>query len=202
MITRRTTLAALAATPLLGTKSFAQEQDAIEVKEMSQGNPDSTVTVMEYASFTCPHCASFHANTYPQLKLNYIDTGKINFIYRDVYFDRFGLWASVVARCDETKFFGISDMLYKRQSEWTRAGDPAAIVGAIRKIGLVAGLSNEEMDACLGDQANLEALVARFQETTTADDVNSTPTLFVNGTKYSNMSYTQLADLIEQELGS
>jgi protein-disulfide isomerase len=202
MITRRTTLAALAATPLLGTRSFAQEQEAIEVKEMSQGNPDSTVTVMEYASFTCPHCASFHANTYPQLKLNYIDTGKINFIYRDVYFDRFGLWASMIARCDETKFFGISDMLYKRQPEWSRAGDSAAVVGAMRKIGLVAGLSNKEMDACLNNQAMAEALVARFQETTSADDVDSTPTLFVNGTKYSNMSYTQLSDLIEQELGS
>ena len=182
MITRRTTLAALAATPLLGTKSFAQE--AIEVKEMMLGNPDAAVTVMEYASYTCPHCASFHANTYPELKANYIDTNKINFIYRDVYFDRFGLWASMIARCDETKFFGITDMLYKRQAQWSRAGDAPTVVAEMRKIGLLAGLSNEQMDACLNNQPMAEALVARFQETTAADDVNSTPTLFVNGTKY------------------
>ncbi|WGI22278.1 DsbA family protein [Amylibacter sp. IMCC11727] len=200
MITRRTALAAMAATPLLGTKSFAQE--AAQVKEMSLGNPDSAVTVMEYASYTCPHCASFHANTYPQLKANYIDTNKINFIYRDVYFDRFGLWASMIARCDDKKFFGITDMLYKRQPEWSRAGDAPAVVGEMRKIGLLAGLSNEQMDACLNDQAMAEALVARFQETTTKDDVNSTPTLFVNGTKYSNMSYADLSELIEKELGS
>ena len=200
MITRRTTLAALAATPLLGTKSFAQE--AIEVKEMMLGNPDAAVTVMEYASYTCPHCASFHANTYPELKANYIDTNKINFIYRDVYFDLFGLWASMIARCDETKFFGITDMLYKRQAQWSRAGDAPTVVAEMRKIGLLAGLSNEQMDACLNNQPMAEALVARFQETTAADDVNSTPTLFVNGTKYSNMSYKQLSDLIEQELGS
>lgn len=198
MITRRTAMAAMAATPLLGTKTLAQ--DAVEVKEMSLGNPEATVTVMEYASYTCPHCASFHANTYPQLKANYIDTNKINFIYRDVYFDRFGLWASMIARCDESKFFGITDMFYKRQPEWSRAGDSAEVVQEMRKIGIIAGLSNAQLDRCLGDQAMAEALVARFQETTAADEVNSTPTLFVNGTKYSNMSYTQLADLIDQEL--
>ena len=200
MITRRTTLAALAATPLLGAKGFAQE--SVEVKEMSLGNPDSTVTVTEYASYTCPHCASFHANTYPQLKANYIDTNKIKFIYRDVYFDRFGLWASMMARCDDSKFFGITDMLYKRQPDWSRAGDPAAIISEMRKIGLVAGLTNEQMDACLQNQQMAEALVARFQETTTADDVTSTPTLFVNGTKYSNMSYSDLAAIIDTALGS
>ena len=200
MITRRTTLAALAATPLLGTKSFAQE--AIEVKEMMLGNPDAAVTVMEYASYTCQHCASFHANTYPELKANYIDTNKINFIYRDVYFDRFGLWASMIARCDNTKFFGITDMLYERQSEWSRAGDAPEVIAKMRKIGLIAGLSNEQMDTCLNNQPMAEALVARFQETTATDDVSSTPTLFVNGTKYTNMPYTQLSDLIEQELGS
>lgn len=198
MITRRTTLAAMAATPLLGARAFAQ--DTPVVNEMFLGNADSPVTVMEYASYTCPHCASFHANTYPQLKSNYIDTNKIKFIYRDVYFDRFGLWASMIARCDESKFFGITDMFYKRQSEWSRAGDTAAVIGEMRKIGLLAGLSNEQLDACLNDQAMAEALVARFQETTGADDVTSTPTLFVNGTKYSNMTYTQLADIIDQSL--
>ncbi|HAD27639.1 MAG TPA: thiol-disulfide oxidoreductase [Rhodobacteraceae bacterium] len=200
MFTRRTTLAAIVATPLLGKASYAQ--DAIEVKEMVLGNPDAVVTVTEYASYTCTHCASFHANTYPQLKENYIDTNKIKFIYREVYFDRFGLWASMIARCDNTKFFGITDMLYERQSEWSRAGDAPEVIAKMRKIGLIAGLSNEQMDACLNNQPMAEALVARFQETTATDDVSSTPTLFVNGTKYTNMPYTQLSDLIEQELGS
>ncbi|MAD95107.1 MAG: thiol-disulfide oxidoreductase [Rhodobacteraceae bacterium] len=200
MLTRRTTLAVMAATPLLGRASFAQ--DKIEVKEMTLGNPDAAVTVIEYASYTCTHCASFHTNTYPQLKASYIDTNKINFIYRDVYFDRFGLWASMIARCDHKKFFGITDMLYDRQSEWSRAGDAPEVVAKMRKIGLIAGLSNEQMDACLNDQLMAEALVARFQETTATDEVNSTPTLFVNGTKYSNIPYTQLSDLIEQELSS
>ena len=201
MITRRTALATLAATTLPASISLAQD-DAVEVKEMISGNPDSAVTVMEYASFTCPHCASFHANTYPQLKANYIDTNKIKFVYRDVYFDRFGLWASMIARCDDTKFFGVADMLYKRQAEWSRVGDPAEVVAAMRKIGLLAGLTNQQMDDCLNNQKMAEALVARFQETSTADEVTSTPTLFVNGTKYSNMAYTELAAIIETELGN
>ena len=108
----------------------------------------------------------------------------------------------MIARCDDTKFFGVADMLYKRQAEWSRAGDPAEVVAAMRKIGLLAGLTNQQMDDCLNNQKMAEALVARFQETSTADEVTSTPTLFVNGTKYSNMAYTELAAIIETELGN
>ncbi|WP_069298588.1 DsbA family protein [Neptunicoccus sediminis] len=201
MITRRTALATLAATTLPGSFTFAQEE-TLTVPDMRLGNELAKVTVTEYASFTCPHCASFHANTYPQLKANYIDTDKINFVYREVYFDRFGLWGAMIARCDPAKFFGIADMLYKRQAEWSRAGEPAAIVGEMRKIGKIAGLSDEQLDACLNDQKMAEAMVARFQETSTADEVNSTPTLLVNGTKYGNLPYSELAEIIDAELGS
>ena len=105
----------------LANVANAQESEAVVIAEMQHGNPDAKVTVIEYASFTCPHCANFHKDQYQELKTNYIDTGMINFVYREVYFDRFGLWSSMVARCDETKFFGISDLLYKGQSEWTKA---------------------------------------------------------------------------------
>jgi hypothetical protein len=106
----------------------ASDVDTSGVLEMSLGNPDADVTVIEYASFTCPHCRSFHETVFGQLKTNYIDTGKINFIYREVYFDRFGLWGGIVARCGgEAKYFGISDLLYKQQSEWLAGGDPAQI---------------------------------------------------------------------------
>ena len=77
----------------------AGDIDTSGVLEMSMGNPDADVTVIEYASFTCPHCRSFHEGAFKDLKKDYIDTGKINFIYREVYFDRFGLWAGMLARC-------------------------------------------------------------------------------------------------------
>ncbi len=81
----------------------AADVDTSSIIEMTLGNPDAPVTVVEYASFTCPHCASFHEGPFQELKKNFIDTGKINFVYREVYFDRYGLWASMIARCWPSK---------------------------------------------------------------------------------------------------
>ena len=199
MINRRLFLTATAATIALPISGFAQT-NAPEVMEMTMGNPDAKVTVTEYASFTCPHCARFHETTFPQLKENYIDTGKINFIYREIYFDRFGLWAGMMARCaGPDRYFGVADLLYKRQRDWA-SGSAAENLANMRTIGRVAGLSDEQMDACFQDQAKAEAMVARFQETAGADDVTSTPTLIINGTKYGNLPYGQLAGIIDDLL--
>ncbi len=87
------------------------------VPELVLGNPDAKVIVTEYASYTCPHCATFHAAVFKHLKADYIDTGKVKFVYREVYFDRYGLWASIIARCGgEMKYFGISEMLFDQQT--------------------------------------------------------------------------------------
>ncbi|MEL7132186.1 MAG: DsbA family protein [Pseudomonadota bacterium] len=180
--------------------------DTSSVVEMQLGNPDAPVTVIEYASYTCPHCASFHAGAYKQLKADYIDTGKINFIYREVYFDRFGLWASAIARCAGTPetFFGITDMLYASQSEWARAGggDPAQIADELRKIGRLAGLDGDTLEACLTDADNLRTLVAWYQQNAAEDGINSTPSFVINGTKYNNMAYSEMATLIDEAAGS
>tara|TARA_R110002072_G_scaffold2579_5_gene21529 strand:+ start:1696 stop:2367 length:672 start_codon:yes stop_codon:yes gene_type:complete len=172
--------------------------DTSTIQEMMIGNPDATVTVTEYASFTCPHCAAFHAGPFKQLKADYIDTGKINFVYREVYFDRFGLWASIVARCGgEEKFFGIADLMYKSQADWTRAGEPAAIAAELSKIGRLAGIDGETLDACLKDAETAETLVAWEKQNREADDVTSTPSFLINGKKYSNMAYDDMKDLID-----
>lgn len=176
----------------------AGDVDTSGIVEMQIGNPDAPVTIIEYASYTCPHCARFHAGPYKELKSQYIDTGKINFIYREVYFDRFGLWASAIARCaGPDKFFGITDLLYASQAEWSRAGDPAAVVGELRKIGRLAGLDGETLEACLQDGEKLQTLVAWFQQNADRDDVNSTPSFVINGTKHSNMSFQQMAEIID-----
>lgn len=173
--------------------------DTSTIAEMSLGNPDAPVTVIEYASFTCPHCATFHAGAFKQLKSDYIDTGKINFVYREVYFDRFSLWASMIARCGGTpqSFFGMSDLIYSGQSTWSRAGEPEAIVGELRKIGALAGLDGDTMEACLQDGENARTLVAWYQENADADGIDSTPSFVINGQKYSNMAYSEMAALID-----
>ncbi|MBM1632704.1 thioredoxin domain-containing protein [Sulfitobacter mediterraneus] len=175
--------------------------DTSSVPDMVLGNPDAAVTITEYASFTCPHCAAFHEGTFKKLKADYIDTGKIKFVYREVYFDRPGIWASLIARCGgEEKFFGIVDLIYKSQSTWARAGDPAAIVEELRKIGRLAGLDSDTIEACLQDGKQAETLYAWYQENGKADDIDSTPSFIINGTKYSNMAYDKLKDIIETEL--
>jgi len=175
--------------------------DTSGIVDMVSGNPDATVEIIEYASFTCPHCASFHAGNYKKLKSEYIDTGKIRFVYREVYFDRFGLWASLVARCGgQEKFFGLADLIYSGQAEWSRAGEPAAIVEELRKIGRLAGLDNEKLEACLQDGDQAQALVAWYQENAEADDIDSTPSFVINGKKYNNMSYPDMKEIIDEAL--
>ncbi len=157
--------------------------------------------MIEYASYTCPHCATFHAGAYKDLKADYIDNGKIKFIYREVYFDRFGLWASLLARCGgEEKFFGLTDLIYAGQSEWTRAGEPAAIVEELRKIGRLAGIDNETIEACLQDGDKARTLVAWYQENAERDGITSTPSFVINGKKYQNMAFSEMKQLLDEAL--
>ncbi len=161
--------------------AMAQDATAVDISgvaEMSMGNPDAKVTVIEYASYTCPHCRNFHQTVFGKLKSNYIDTGKINFIYREVYFDRFGLWAAMVARCGgEMRYFGIADMIYETQEEWVAGGDPTQIAQNLRKIGKKAGLSDAELDACMNDGEQAKALVAAYQKNAEADNIEFDPDL-------------------------
>lgn len=187
---------------LMTGASQAQEAsvDTSGIVEMTMGAEDAKVTIIEYASFTCPHCANFHKGPLKQLKADYIDTDKVHFIYRDVYFDRFGLWAAMVARCGgPEKFFGISDMLYEQQQEWTK-GEPAQIAVNLRRIGKLAGIEPDAVEACLNDNETAKALVAWYQANAEADDVNSTPTLIINDQKYNNMAYDELKAIIEEKL--
>jgi protein-disulfide isomerase len=174
---------------------------AVTVPDMIIGNKDSKVTLMEYASFTCPHCAQFHQDVFKQLKKDYIDTGKIKFVYREVYFDRYGLWAAMIARCGgEMRYFGISDILLSTQKDWAGTDDPAVVVENLKKIGRTAGMEDAAMGACLDNADMAQAMVTAYQTNAEADKVEGTPTLLVNGVKYSNMPYAELKTILDAEL--
>ncbi len=200
----KTALVALVLALLAGVSAASAQDSQIDtsaIQEMSIGNPDAKVTVIEYASFTCPHCQHFHETVMPKLKKNYIDTGKINFIYREVYFDRFGLWAGMVARCGgPVRYFGIVDLLYKQQREWTAGGEPTKIVENLRRIGKTAGLTDEQLDACLSDGDKAQALVALYQKNATADGIEGTPSFVINGKTYTNMSYEDFSAILDEKL--
>ena len=171
------------------------------IPDMMIGNPDAKVTVIEYASYTCPHCASFHAGTFKDLKKNYIDTDKISFVFREVYFDRYGLWASMIARCaGPEKFFGLTDLMFQSQSSWTRAGEPAAIIDELRKLGRLAGINGETLEVCLNDNEKAKSLIAWYQNKAGADNIDSTPSFIINGKKYANMSLAEMSEIIDAEL--
>ncbi len=207
-MTMKKTLASglMALTLAFGLGGFASAQEtapatATEIKDFSIGTPDAKVKITEYASFTCPHCANFHDTVFKPLKADYIDTGKVHFTYREVYFDRYGLWAAMVARCGgDMRYFGISDILFDTQKEWPASDDPNVVVENLKKIGRTAGMDDATLDACMKDGAMAEAMVKRFEENMKADEVEGTPTLFINGVKHANMSYDDLKTIIEAEL--
>lgn len=174
---------------------------AVEVKDFSLGPADAKVEVIEYASFTCPHCAAFHADVYPKLKADYIDTGKIRFTYREVYFDKYGLWAAIIARCGgEMRYFPIADMIFDQQRDWATSDDATVVVENLKRLGRAAGLEDVAMDACLKDGEQAKAMVAHYQENATADDLQGTPSFKINGTMHTNMSYDEMKAIIDAEL--
>ncbi len=171
---------------------------AIKIRDMAMGDANAPITMIEYASFTCPHCARFHEEVFPKIKARYIDTGKLRFVVRDVYFDRYGLWAAMLARCgDGSKFFGLSDLIYSRQREWTRADSEAGIVENLRKLGRVAGMTDDQMNACLQDADKARALVETYQKNAERDQIDATPTFIINGKKYPNMSWADFQTTLD-----
>ena len=177
----------------------AAEADTSAIIDMVLGAEDAPITVIEYASFTCPHCRSFHQGAFKNLKADYIDKGKVRFTYREIYFDRWGLWGSIIARCGgKDKFFAISDLLYTKQSEWAK-GTPAEIAGNLRRIGITAGLSQDAVQACFSDGQKAQNLVAWYEENRATDSITSTPSFVINGTKYANMPYDEFKKILDAQ---
>lgn len=192
---------AQALAPLAANAQETAPAAAVEVQDYGLGPVDAKVKIVEYASFTCPHCAHFHADVWPKLKADYIDTGKIRFEYREVYFDRYGLWAAMMARCGgELRYFGITDILFDTQKDWAGTDDPNAVVENLKKIGRTAGMDDAALDVCMKDAATAEALVAHFETNFKADGIEGTPSFMINGVKHSNMTYEDMKAVIDAEL--
>jgi protein-disulfide isomerase len=212
LTTRRQLLltgAAIALLTGLGIPARAQTEDAADaagaddrsIVEMTMGDPDAPVTVIEYASLTCPHCAVFHRDVLPRIREEFIETGQVHYIMREVYFDRPGLWGSMLARCaGEDRYFGVLDLLFAGQSEWTSAADPAQIVENLYGIGRQAGLTREGMDACFQDSDFARALVGWYQENATEHEIQGTPSFVINGERTGNLPWTEFRARIEAAL--
>lgn len=212
---RRSLLAAVAAAAALSVTSvapvLAQEAQTTEeqmpegkiLPDIVLGDENAPVTVIEYASFTCSHCQAFHEENFPKLKAEYIDTGKIKFIQRDVYFDAVGLWAGILARCGgDDKYYAVSDMIFDEQKTWLSAKTGEEIAANLRKIGSKAGMSAEQMDTCWNDQQKVADLVATFQKNATGDGIEGTPTFIIGGDKVQNQPWDGLKAAIDAKIAA
>ncbi len=195
-ITRRTFTAALSVTAfatalgvspwqLIGeanAQTAAEIAQAGELGDMALGAKDAPVTIIEYASMTCPHCAAFTKDVFPQIKTAYIDTGKVRFIFREFPLDQVALAASALARCvakdDSQKYFAIVDILFKQQNDL--ASDA---LGTINRVGKQAGFSEQMIKDCVqGDPKIQKGILDVREHAYKTLKVNSTPFFFVNGT--------------------
>jgi protein-disulfide isomerase len=196
----------LAALPLGAARAdTTTPPPADTVQDFGIGDVGAKVQISEYLSFTCPHCEHFHAEVYPKLKADYIDTGKVRLTYHEVYFDRYGLWGAMLARCGgEMRYIGIVDLLYDKQRDWAASDDPTVAVDQLKKIGLIAGIDDATADACLKDQTVAQALVTHYQSSLDRDfpknSFQGTPSFIINGVSHGNMAWEDMKKIIDDEL--
>lgn len=169
------------------------------MKEEALGSKDAPITVVEYASMTCPHCRHFHETTLPEIKQKYIDTGKVYFIFREFPFDPRAAAAFMLARCAPgDKYFPMVDVLFKQQDVWARAENA---VQALENISKLAGFTQESFEACLTNQKLLDDINAVRERASADFGVNATPTFFINGKKYSGaLSVEQMSAVLDSML--
>ena len=197
IITRRAftaTLSLTGLTALAGVSPFRLIADAmaqsgpdvakpVSLPDMALGPANAPVTITEFASMTCPHCAAFNETVFPKIKSEYIDTGKIRYVFREFPLDIKAAAGSMLARCiakdDAGKYFAVIDMLFKQQNDWVLKNTTETLI----RIGKQAGLSQQVIEECLKDQALLDKIAADQKYASEVLKVDSTPTFFINGDK-------------------
>lgn len=163
------------------------------------GEENAPVTIVEYSSLTCPHCANFHAGTLPAIKEKYIETGKVRYIMREFPLDALATAGVMLARCaPDDKYFPFVEMLFSQQRSWALADDKRA---ALLQMSKLAGFTQESFEACLTNQKLLDDVVAVKERAAKDFGVSGTPAFFINGDLYSGeLSVDELSAIIESKL--
>lgn len=162
------------------------KEDVLTVTEQDRvlGDANAPITMFEFASLSCSHCANFHLNVLPEIKKNYIDTGKVKLIMRDFPLNEQALHASVLAHCakEDSTFFRLNNAIFRTQSSWAGQKNYLELLG---NIGRLAGVSAEEYDSCLQDKDLELRLLTNKYNAAKAFSINATPSFVVNGELYS-----------------
>lgn len=189
-------VAALFAGILLPTAAFAEILSTEEaLTDRVIGNSEAPITIIEYASLTCPHCASFHAETLPQIKKDWIETGKAKLIYRDYPLDKYAASGAMIARCaPKDKYFIFLNAFYAQQKNWSSAPDPVKVLTQLAGLG---GMSKDDVDACLANEALQDGILQMRLEGQMEYDIKSTPSFVIDGKKITNLPYEDFNELLE-----
>ena len=194
-ISRRLAIAALAA---LSLAACQKPGGAAATGDMSLGNPNAKVTVIEYASASCPHCARFNNEVFPELRKKYIDTGKVHYIFREFLTPPVEVAAAgfLLARCaGKDKYFDVLDAIYRGQEQMFTSGDYR---GTLLRIAQSFGMSEDQFTKCITDEKALKALNDRVQSAINNDKIQATPTFVINGKKFEGeQSMAQLDAAIQ-----
>jgi protein-disulfide isomerase len=167
--------------PIVGGVAQGAETPSVTPQDHVLGKADAPVTIIEYASLTCPHCAAFDRDTLPKIKENWIDTGKAKLVFRIFPLNKIDVRAAVVANCvPPDRYFSFIDELFRSQDTWARAGDP---VKAVANTGRLAGAGGDKIKSCLADKTMEDDVINVGYKAQQAYGVESTPTFFINGTK-------------------
>ena len=168
---------------LYGNLAYSQSlpPDSVISSERIIGQSQAPIELIEYASLTCPHCAKFHNGPWVKIKKEYVDTGKAKLIYRDFPTDQLALAASMIARCaPKTRYFGIVKIMFETQDNWRNSQNPRQ---ALANIGRIAGMSLETVNQCINSKVAYESVMRLREEGSKKFNIDSTPTLIVNGEK-------------------
>lgn len=187
--------AATAAPPASGTLDMAEVLKEGALPDKVKGSADARVTVVEYASMTCSHCAHFAVNTYPEVEKKYIDTGKVRFILREFPFDPRAEAGFMLARCAGDNYFPMIDVLFRQQMNWAAAEN---VKDAMFQLAKLAGFTQESFNACLTDQNLLDQVRAVQKRGAEEFRIDSTPTFIINGKVYKGaMSIDEFSAVID-----
>jgi protein-disulfide isomerase len=190
---------ALSAGAQAQTAAPAAAKAAPVYKEFIHGDKNAKVTVIEYASLTCPHCAAFAQTVWPEVKKNYVDTGKIKFVFRDYPLDGLAMSGALLARCaPDDRGKKMIEMMFKNQLEWVRAPAP---IEPLKQYAQLAGMTPADVDACLKNTVMLKTIKDEQEKATSLYKVQSTPTFYVGDEKVDGeMSYAAFAKIIDKQL--
>ena len=176
-----------------------QTNNALAEIENYIGNKDSNVTVIEYASMTCEHCATFHNKVFPKLKEKYIETGKIKFIYRDFPLDQQALHASILARCaPKEKYFDFLELIFNTQEKWISGKDE--FVDKLTNIGQMGGLSENQISSCFRNENLVDLVIDNRSVGEKKYNINSTPSFIIYEKKFTAMSFKDFEKVLDNLL--